>query len=98
MRLNEHEAEAIREVFAETFAEGSLYLFGSRVDDSQKGGDIDLYVVTDRKDALAEKKIDFLVRLKQRIGDQKIDLVIDRGTHRPIDEQAKKTGVLLCQR
>ncbi|MDP1659470.1 MAG: hypothetical protein Q8L73_09005 [Methylotenera sp.] len=54
--------------------------FGSRVDDTRKGGDIDLYIVTDQQSRLGEKRIDFLAQIKHKIGDQRIDLVIDRGT------------------
>jgi predicted nucleotidyltransferase len=95
MRLSEEEIEAIRHSFRETFQSGALYLFGSRVDDARKGGDIDLYIVPESNENLAMKKITFLVNLKQRIGEQKIDVVIDRHKNRPIDKVAKQEGVLL---
>ncbi len=98
MRLSSEATSAIQETFLQVFAKGEIYLFGSRVDDSRKGGDIDLYVVADDKAKLGEKRIEFLTRVKQRIGNQRIDLVVDRGTRRPIDEIAKAEGVLLCQR
>ncbi len=44
MRLSASEVEVMREVFRKTFGHGSLYLFGSRTDDTKRGGDIDLYV------------------------------------------------------
>jgi len=65
MRLKEFEINAIREVFIGIFKEGEIYLFGSRVDDSQKGGDIDLYVNTELASQLSLKKINFLVKLKK---------------------------------
>lgn len=95
MRLSEREIEAIRRSFRETFESGALYLFGSRVDDTKKGGDIDLYVVPDRYEDLAMKKVAFLAELKRRIGEQKIDVVIGRGQNRPIDRAAEREGVLL---
>lgn len=95
MRLKEEEIRAIRRSFETTFQGGELYLFGSRVDDSKKGGDIDLYVVPHDATELVKKKIAFLVDLKQRIGEQKIDVVIDRRQNRPIDRVARKEGVLL---
>lgn len=98
MRLSAEVINVIQDTFLRVFEKGDLYLFGSRVDDSRKGGDIDLYVVADQQSQLGEKRIDFLTQIKQKIGDQRIDLVIDRGTKRPIDKIAMSEGVLLCQR
>jgi len=97
MRLKEAEITIIREVFLKVFGHGELYLFGSRVDDSKRGGDIDLYIVPSSTDNLAVKKIDFNVLLKKNMQDRKIDVVIDRGRNRLIDTVARKTGVLLCR-
>lgn len=95
MRLSERQVEAIRESFLKTFKSGTLYLFGSRVNDERKGGDIDLYIVPDQQTDLGRKKIAFLAELKRRIGEQKIDVVLDRHQNRPIDSVAKKDRVLL---
>jgi predicted nucleotidyltransferase len=96
VRLNQQQIEAIKQTFAQVFGRGDLYLFGSRVDEQARGGDIDLYVVPTEFENLANKKIDFLVKLKRQIGVQKIDLVLDRGANRAIDQLAKQQGVLLC--
>lgn len=98
MRLSSEAVHVIQEAFLRVFEKGELYLFGSRVDDSRKGGDIDLYVVADHRDRMGEKRIEFLTQIKRQIGDQRIDLVIERGTKRPIDEIATSQGLLLCQR
>lgn len=98
MRLSEHTKTSIITVFEQIFQKGTIYLFGSRVDDQQKGGDIDLFVAPASLDNIANKKIAFLVLLKQMIGEQKIDVVIDRGENRLIDRIAKQQGVLLCQK
>lgn len=45
MRLTHDEIKSIIESFHNSFETGSVYLFGSRVDDARKGGDIDLYIV-----------------------------------------------------
>jgi len=95
MRLNKQEIKAIKNCFLEIFKIGKIYLFGSRVDDSQKGGDIDLYIITDNKEDLLMKKIDFLVKLKQSIGDQKIDVIISRDKTRLIEQEALKNGIEL---
>ena len=49
MRLTSFQREAIKRHFYEVFKEGKIFLFGSRTDDEQKGGDIDLYIQTDTK-------------------------------------------------
>jgi len=95
MRLTHKEIEAIKNSFKEVFVSGTIYLFGSRVDDSQKGGDIDLYIQTDNKDNLIEKKIDFLVSLKRKIGEQKIDVLLSRDINRAIEQEALTKGVIL---
>jgi len=95
MRLTQKQIKAINESFKEIFKSGSIYLFGSRVDDNLKGGDIDLYIDTDDKDNLFEKKIDFLVSLKRKIGEQKIDIVISRDKNRLIEQEALNKGIEL---
>lgn len=90
MRLTDSDKKAIKETFFEIFEDGKIYLFGSRADDTKRGGDIDLYISPSSKTRLAFKKIDFLVALKQKIGEQKIDVVIDRGKNNLIDEIGKK--------
>ena len=97
MRLTDKEVEAIEESFRNTFQSGSVRLFGSRVDNEKRGGDIDLYIETEDRQNLARKKIDFLVTLKRRIGERKIDVVISGSQQRPIDEIAKREGIELCR-
>ena len=95
MRLSEKQHATIRNTFLEVFKTGKIYLFGSRVDDSKKGGDIDLYIVATCKENLTSKKIEFLVKLKSLIGEQKIDVVLSRDITRPIEQEAIKNGILL---
>ena len=95
MRLTSKEVEAINDTFKEVFATGQIFLFGSRVDDTKRGGDIDLYIVTQVIKDLSQKKIDFLVKLKDKIGNQKIDIIISKDKNRPIEQQALKEGVIL---
>ena len=98
MRLLNDDIKAIKQTFLEVFKQGNIFLFGSRVDDSLKGGDIDLYIVPaldlDRVDIL-DKKIDFLVKLKSLIGDQKIDVIISKDKNRLIEKEALYTGIQL---
>ena len=77
MRLLNEEREAIREAVTMYDSDAEVYLFGSRVDDTKKGGDIDILVVSDKIDShslfLIEEEI-----FKQ-IEEQKIDFVLSGG-------------------
>jgi predicted nucleotidyltransferase len=95
MRLTQYEIKAIISSFKAVFKEGKIYLFGSRVDNSKKGGDVDLYIISKTKENLATLKIDFLIKLKQKIGEQKIDVIIARDKNRAIEKQALKQGIEL---
>ena len=97
MRLSQKEIKAIKTNFEKFFDEGVLYLFGSRVDDTRKGGDIDLYITTQNRENLVEKKIEFSASLQREIGEQKIDIVLDYGDNRLIDKKVKEQGVVLCK-
>ena len=98
MRLNSETVQVLQKIFLQVFGKGELYLFGSRVDDARRGGDVDLYLVADNRDRMGEKRIEFLAQVKRQIGDQRIDLVLDRGAGRPIDKIAMREVLLLCQR
>ena len=96
MRLSSFEVQAIIETKNDIFGLTSkIYLFGSRVDDTQKGGDIDLFLVTDKKDDLFDKKINFLVALQEKVGEQKIDLIFSKDKSRDIEIEARQKGVIL---
>ena len=95
MRLTAFEINAIKQTAQEIFgSKAEVLLFGSRVDDTKKGGDIDLYIKAPSGNDLAHK-IKFLVSLEQKIGEQKIDVVLAVDKKRPIEQQAISTGVLL---
>ena len=74
MRITARERAAIREIVRHADREAKIYLFGSRTDDRLRGGDIDLLVVSNRV-SLADK-LDILARIKQILGEQKIDLLV----------------------
>lgn len=96
MRLQKYEIDSIKSATKHIFGtDSNVILFGSRVDDDGKGGDIDLYVQTSDPVDAAKKKIDFLVALKLSLGDQKIDVIISRDPSRLIEQEALKTGIIL---
>lgn len=79
MRLNQFQIDTIVELSKKHFGQQTtVYLFGSRTDDKQKGGDIDLLIKNMNGATLTiETKIRFLAELKTQIGDRKIDVVFD---------------------
>lgn len=100
MRLNSGQVEAIKQEARHFFgAQAEVWLFGSRVDDNRRGGDVDLYVRSGMSDAdqLAAARFAFLARIKRRIGDRKIDLVLQcaGGEELPIHQLARQLGVKL---
>ena len=98
MRLTEFEINAIKNTFNDIFVDGKIYLFGSRVDDTKKGGDIDLFIKLnyqlDAKERL-NKKRQFRIILEDHIGEQKIDIIISKDTNRLIEQEAIKNGIEL---
>ena len=97
MRLSPDQIQAIRHAATTTFgADSAVWLFGSRVDDSKKGGDIDLLVrptATGTEQAFA-KKIKMLNLLERLLGERKIDLVIEQPDDtRAIVTVAHSTGI-----
>ena len=93
MRLQETERQAIIQSIRSADPDAAIYLFGSRVDDSAKGGDIDLLVLSGKINLMA--KLDILAQLHQQLGEQKIDLAIYPDLSRPFARLAVKGGVAL---
>jgi predicted nucleotidyltransferase len=93
MRLAANEKSAIREAIHEADGEASIYLFGSRVDDAAKGGDIDLLVLSSKINLMM--KLGILARLHQKLGERKIDLVVYPDTSRPFPRMVMQEGVRL---
>ena len=95
MRLNKKYQDVIKKYFLEIFNQGEIYLFGSRVDDTKKGGDIDLYLVVEDKSNIFAKKIKYLAKMKRELSEQKIDIVFNMNKNRLIEKEARKWGVKL---
>lgn len=78
MRLTREEIEAIHDCAKRRFGEGCVIrLFGSRADDRRRGGDIDLHIVAQSAGmATLANELAFLQELKNRIGEQKIDVIV----------------------
>lgn len=99
VRLTDKQIQEITRAFHESFLEqDKLWLFGSRIDSTKRGGDIDLFVETSIKNAKAvvEARIKFLTQMYISIGEQKIDVIIKfDDTDLDIYKVAKSEGVRL---
>jgi predicted nucleotidyltransferase len=85
---------AVRESFG---ANADVWLFGSRTDNTKRGGDIDLYIETDLDHDIVARRSELLLRLTDIFGDQKIDLAVrprSRPPH-PLHLIAAESGILL---
>ena len=101
MRLTPQQQSAIRTAVAETFGENATsWLFGSRVDDNKRGGDIDLLIETKELDVtkIVRSELAFLTKLQMKLGEQRIDVLVDYPSRKytpPIFTIAKQTGIQL---
>lgn len=79
MRLSEFEIESIKHLANLHFgADVEVFLFGSRVKNDQRGGDIDLFIRNPNGPQLKiRSKINFITDLIFQIGEQKIDVILE---------------------
>lgn len=79
MRLTTQERQIIKSSVKEVIdSQAEVWLFGSRVDDTKRGGDIDLFVEADLPNPLdrVRKKSRLWAKLQQQLGEQRIDIVL----------------------
>ena len=70
-----------------------VFLFGSRVKDEERGGDIDLLIMSSKIDPDERRRIK--LRLIDRLGPQKIDLLVAWDTEKPLVRIALQEGIKL---
>ena len=93
MRLSERERKEILATVRLFDENARVFLFGSRADDSKKGGDVDLLVLSETISPLERARIRRVIC--DRIGDQKIDLLIAANLTDPFVKMARSSGILL---
>ena len=93
MRITSKQRKAIKHTIHNLDPQALIYLFGSRVDDNKKGGDIDLLVLSQQLDFKKQRKIK--IKLYELIGEQKIDLIIAKETSLPFIKLALEEAILL---
>jgi predicted nucleotidyltransferase len=99
MRSSPEQIAQIRQSAAENFGlEARVWLFGSRVDDSKLGGDVDLLVESDAPiDNPTFLAAQLFARLQWKMHDRKVDILLLASNlrHLPIHGIALSEGVRL---
>jgi uncharacterized protein len=93
MRLSPDEIKAIKETIQSFDSKAKIWLYGSRIDDHKRGGDIDLLIFSQILNFSDKLKIKS--RLYEKIGEQKIDLLIAKDESKPFVRIALENAVLL---
>ena len=93
MRLQKKEIQTILQVAKSIYGERvKVYLFGSRLDNTKRGGDIDLLIRTDEAKKGVLARIRMIAQLKYLLGDQKIDIIGDHEDSIVVQEALQKVG------
>jgi predicted nucleotidyltransferase len=90
MRLSTYEISSIKDTFKEIFNDSEIFIFGSRVNDSKRSGDIDLFIKLNYPSSTKErlnKKSKFRLALYDKTGEQKIDIVISKDKNSSIEKK-----------
>jgi len=76
MRLSKLIIDKIKFAITKSFGDVEVYLFGSRLIETEKGGDIDLAIKSNySKEEFKKRKIKFFIELMKIDFDYKIDVV-----------------------
>lgn len=93
MRLKEYEIEAIKEAVNKFDKDAQVYLFGSRTDNTKRGGDIDILILSNKIKNREVRKI--RLEIFNSLGEQKIDIVTSPVVNGAFIEHAYKSGIKL---
>lgn len=93
MRLKKFEIQAIKLTIEKYDKDAQIYLFGSRTDDTKRGGDIDLLIISNKIDKRDIRKIK--IELYDLIGEQKIDIISTSKIKGAFIEYAYKSSIKL---
>jgi len=98
MRITKAQHTTILKTTKKHFGDNAtVRLFGSRLQDDKKGGDIDLLIKADNEKMNIKAKLYFLIDLKKQLGERKIDVVFDKekDQSRVFLESIKKKSIAL---
>ncbi|MFN2428187.1 MAG: nucleotidyltransferase domain-containing protein [Candidatus Binatia bacterium] len=97
MRLSDEQRSIIKSLTEQVVgSDARVVLFGSRLDDGKRGGDIDLLIdVPRRVDSRVLTEARLAARVERALGGRRVDvLLIDSGTTlQPVHHAARASGV-----
>jgi predicted nucleotidyltransferase len=93
MRISNYEKNAIVKSIKNADETAKIWLFGSRADDTKKGGDIDIAILSDKISRIQKYYIRYAI--EEEIGLQKIDIIISKDFTKPFFSYAVSQGVRL---
>ncbi len=90
MRISQELSQSAVNIISSQYGDGvKIWLFGSRADDTQRGGDVDIFVENSSVDAIQRIRCQSLLTA---LFDLKVDFIVGNGD-KPIHRIAKATGV-----
>ena len=96
MRISEEEISIIKNTIYDYIPDAKVFLFGSRVDNNKKGGDIDIFVETNL-DITLKDEIKILSKIEMLGLSRKIDLIVKtpKSKEQSIFKTALHEGIIL---
>jgi predicted nucleotidyltransferase len=93
MRLTNAEINAIKESVYTYDPKARIFIFGSRVNDQKRGGDIDLFILSQKISSSDRRKIK--LKIYDKIGEQKIDMIVTPKISTAFHQIAASEGIPL---
>ena len=95
MRITENEKNVIIDAVKNADPAAQVWLFGSRTDDGKKGGDIDIAILSEKINKEAMQQIQIRRFICNKIGEQKIDIVVSANGKEAFFRLAVEEGIEL---
>ena len=96
MRISDNLKNRLLKLFYESFGDVEIILFGSRVDDTKRGGDFDFAIKGISKEEFKKGKLKFLkLLLLKDLDDLLLDIVHFESSNELLKKEIKNKGIKL---
>jgi len=90
MRLQQKEIKIIKDMIYQFFKGAKVYIYGSRLDNTKRGGDIDIFIIPSCKvENIRVKRAKLKLFLEERLL-KPVDILIHQDFKRKIEQEALK--------